>query len=100
MLVSTTTRSRGLARTISSTTVSSAAADGSEVMTIEARRATSPFDRATTPPARRCAARAFGTTSWPTTRKPAFIRFDAIAEPMMPSPIMPTAFFMPSVLRG
>src|SRR6266853_569958 len=65
-------------------------AEGSEVMTISARRATSRGLRAAMPPARACSARRRGTTSKPATRNPARARFADIAEPMIPRPIIPT----------
>src|SRR5260370_1347004 len=44
----------------------------------------------TVPPALRCRARQAGSGSYPTTLNPAFRRFAAMAEPMTPSPIIPT----------
>src|SRR5882672_1011500 len=74
----------------SATTSARAYAEGSEVMTISVRRATSRGLLAATPPARACSARRRGTTSKPVTRNPARMRFADIAEPMIPSPIIPT----------
>src|SRR5882762_6281194 len=77
-------------------------AEGSEVMTISVRRATSRGLLAATPPDRTCSARRRGTTSKPATRNPARMRFADIAEPMIPSPIIPTVccFIAPSFSVG
>src|SRR6266850_606633 len=82
----------------SAATSARAYAEGSEVMTISVRRATSRGLLAATPPARACSARRRGTTSKPVTRNPERMRFADIAEPMIPSPIIPTVccFIAPS----
>src|SRR5882762_2669041 len=71
-------------------------------MTISVRRATSRGLRAAAPPDRTCSARRRGTTSKPATRNPARMRFADIAEPMIPSPIIPTVccFIAPSFSVG
>src|SRR5882672_12362678 len=74
----------------SAATSARAYAEGSEVMTISVRRATSRGLLAATPPDRTCSARRRGTTSKPATRNPARMRFADIAEPMIPRPIIPT----------
>src|SRR5258706_561931 len=71
-------------------TSASAPAEGSEVMMMPDRRATSPGLLAATPPERLCSARRREATSNPTTRNPARPRLDDIAEPMIPRPIIPT----------
>src|SRR6266850_2053969 len=74
----------------SAATSARAYAEGSEVMTISVRRATSRGLLAAMPPDRTCSARRRGTTSKPATRNPARMRFADIAEPMIPRPIIPT----------
>src|SRR5258706_516024 len=83
----------------SAATSARAYAEESEVMTISVRRATSRGLLAATPPARACSARRRGTTSKPVTRNPARMRFTDIAEPMIPSPIIPPVccFIAPSL---
>src|SRR6266850_1072247 len=82
----------------SAATSARAYAEGSEVMTISVQRTTSRGLLAATPPARACSARRRGTTSKPVTRNPERMRFADIAEPMIPSPIIPTVccFIAPS----
>src|SRR5712671_167412 len=90
VLVSITIVPRCAEAASSAATSARAWAEGSEVMTVSARRATSRGLLAATPPDRTCSARRRGTTSKPATRNPARMRFADIAEPMIPSPIIPT----------
>src|SRR5712671_1756672 len=99
VLVSITIVPRCAEAASSAATSARAWAEGSEVMTVSARRATSRGLLAATPPDRTCSARRRGTTSKPATRNPARMRFADIAEPMIPRPIIPTvccfiAFFL------
>src|SRR5216683_2284668 len=100
VLVSITIAPRLADAPSSAATSARAWAEGSEVMTISARRATSRGLRAAIPPERACSARRRGTTSKPATRNPARARFADIAEPMIPRPIIPTVccFIAPLLL--
>src|SRR6185369_5809290 len=69
----------------------SAFADGSEVMIVVATSATPRTSLTGSPPSRRRRRPASGSTSKPTTRYPARTRLAAIADPMMPRPMTPTA---------
>ncbi len=90
VLVSITIVPRVADAASSAATSARAWAEGSEVMTISARRATSRGLRAAMPPERACSVRRRGTTSKPTTRNPARVRLKDIAAPMMPRPTIPT----------
>src|SRR5882672_4809410 len=90
VLVSITIVPRFAEAASSAATSAKARAEGSDVMMMPDRLATSRGLRAATPPARLCSARRRGTTSKPATRNPARARFADIAEPMIPSPIIPT----------
>src|SRR5204863_225455 len=79
-----------------------ARAEGSELMMMLERRATSRGLLAATPPERACSVRRRGATSKPATRNPARARFADIAEPMIPRPTIPTvcSFIAPSFSVG
>src|SRR4030095_3967608 len=67
-----------------------ATGDGSDVMMIGARAATSEHDLAAAPPILVKALTAEGAMSKPMTSKPAASRWRAKAPPMIPRPIWPT----------
>src|SRR5882762_3302545 len=90
VLVSITIVPRFAEAASSAATSAKARAEGSDVMMMPDRLATSRGLRAATPPARLCSARRRGTTSKPATRNPARSVFADIAEPMIPRPIIPT----------